>query len=935
MPQGTRVGSIYVEADVRDEKAKAAFKRLEQDGKAASSKIQQSLSRIDSRLVADALADASKHLKEFGKRSDDVQKVRASFESLTAAQGLNASRMKSELVSASKGLLSEFDAMRHSNQAMLLGMVQSEEEFGKMANAAIALGQATGRTANEAIGDLVEGLGKGSTELLDNLGIVHRANAAYEEWGRRIGKKASQLTDVEKRQAFVTLGIEKATAAAEKQGGIIVTTNGALEIQKNRLQDVIDETAEWAGPIATVSGELTGIGSQVAMMHSAWPGAFSAISKALMGPAGVVIAFTAAATAIGKYIEQSRLAQKGSEIGGMSLDGLESKRLDILNQIADLERRIQEIGKSGNIRAIAATKGLQQRKADLQETLGLVVEEMKALNMVQTGDESGDGEGGQIGATKRSKEELKRLKDAYERIDRLVAEHNEKLKRQKMALEAAKAANEAFNKQQKDHLRGAARDTVKVLREANMLLAPPGKSPVKKRAEEEKALAKQRKDEAREKKKRDKDEEEAHKAALRRLYEMASTLRAISGLMREMGQDGAAAFADLASNAVHFVASLKTGDIGGIIGAVTGAISSLKSLFGRSDKEKQAEKERIEAARRQAEAIIEQERRIYEERMKHAKDVADELMEWKFIISDVDDMLAALPDTIDGEAIRAQLTGALEVLRGLETQMADLQKFKGFVGGFTPKSALHQYAESGDTKFLTDALAEYVQAGGDPAKFREFAHALGESKTFEELVDAYRNAEEGSEEQLEALQALRDFMRERGVVDKNIEDGIERMRSILAARLGEAARVLEQDTSKVLHEIKQAVDRAREEIVAAIKEISLGRSPYDSVYANPHGASAASYIATTTGAQRRAEAHRRGLVNERGAITRQGWNWYRRHSSGSSTPDDGGGTGGGGGGGSQPPPETPVNMQLTDQAGTVIARIVRDELPDELDGSGL
>src|SRR5690606_31855321 len=128
----------------------------------------------------------------------------------------------------------------------LLGVVQSEEQFAKLAEAATRLGQAVGRSATDALNDLTVGIGRQSRMILDNLGILVNVEQAYVEYAAAVGKTVDELEDYERRQAF----FEAASAAIEKRlrtlGPAVETAGGA-----------------WAALGATIANTLTQIAGEI------------------------------------------------------------------------------------------------------------------------------------------------------------------------------------------------------------------------------------------------------------------------------------------------------------------------------------------------------------------------------------------------------------------------------------------------------------------------------------------------------------------------------------------------------------------------------------------------------------------------------------------------------------------------------------------------
>ena len=137
---------------------------------------------------------------ELGRMAATAADVETSFKGMA---GAGADQMFAGLKEASRGAISDMDLMLSANRAMLLGVADTTQEMTALMDVARARSQAMGTTTAEAFSDLVVGLGRSSTAILDNLGIMLDADTVNREYAESIGKTVSQLTDAEKKQALV------------------------------------------------------------------------------------------------------------------------------------------------------------------------------------------------------------------------------------------------------------------------------------------------------------------------------------------------------------------------------------------------------------------------------------------------------------------------------------------------------------------------------------------------------------------------------------------------------------------------------------------------------------------------------------------------------------------------------------------------------------
>lgn len=185
---------------------------------------------------------------------------------------VSASRELTRLRQETRGLVSDTDLMRGANQAAQLKLSEMGVDFGKLAGAAVTLGRAVGNEATKSIDDLVGALGRGSTEVLDNLGITLKVAEAQEIYADRIGKTVTQLTDQEKKQAFVTIGLERAIAAAEKLGEVQLTTTEQATRIATALGDMGAAMFSAGNQSVTLAGQLGQVADVLDRIRNASPG---------------------------------------------------------------------------------------------------------------------------------------------------------------------------------------------------------------------------------------------------------------------------------------------------------------------------------------------------------------------------------------------------------------------------------------------------------------------------------------------------------------------------------------------------------------------------------------------------------------------------------------------------------------------------------------
>lgn len=167
-----------------------------------------------------------------------------------------------ELKAATKGTVSDIDIMTAANQALLLGI--DKDALPEMFKGAMASAQATGRPVKDAISDITLGIGRQSRMILDNLGIIVDADNANQTYAESLGKTTEELTDAERKTAFMNATMQALKDNVQKVGE--VQDNASLAAQRSAaaLDNFKDKVGQAFGPGVTAAIEaLTPIMEQL------------------------------------------------------------------------------------------------------------------------------------------------------------------------------------------------------------------------------------------------------------------------------------------------------------------------------------------------------------------------------------------------------------------------------------------------------------------------------------------------------------------------------------------------------------------------------------------------------------------------------------------------------------------------------------------------
>jgi hypothetical protein len=154
--------------------------------------------------------------------------MRGSLDGL-AGSAENAKNILYHMNRGLRGTVAAVDLVQQANSALLLGLPASAEKMGQLATISRRLSRAMGIDVKHGFASFVTGIGRQSRMLLDNLGIIVDTNQAYTIYAKKLGKAASQLTEVEKKQAFFNAALEAGAMRVEKMGEDVAYNIGTFE----------------------------------------------------------------------------------------------------------------------------------------------------------------------------------------------------------------------------------------------------------------------------------------------------------------------------------------------------------------------------------------------------------------------------------------------------------------------------------------------------------------------------------------------------------------------------------------------------------------------------------------------------------------------------------------------------------------------------------
>jgi hypothetical protein len=140
-------------------------------------------------------------------RAAQAETIIRGTQNLASAIGESGNKIIGSLQEITQGQLTMVEAAEKANLALASGF--NTKQIEQLGEVSLKASKALGRNLGDAFERLVRGAAKLEPELLDELGIFTRIEPAAAAYAKQLGKTASELTQFERRQAFVNEVIDE------------------------------------------------------------------------------------------------------------------------------------------------------------------------------------------------------------------------------------------------------------------------------------------------------------------------------------------------------------------------------------------------------------------------------------------------------------------------------------------------------------------------------------------------------------------------------------------------------------------------------------------------------------------------------------------------------------------------------------------------------
>jgi hypothetical protein len=384
--------------DAKRQAAQTAYERIKTSGTATNDELARAQQALGQRMI-------SIDEEQFGKRTSLLNKFKAnwmattaviggawlavtqawglagdaakgleqrqSFANLAASHGQSAQSIISNLQAVSGQTISTRVLIEKAGTAMTLGI--PADKLSGLMEVARASSKVTGQSVTKAFEDISLATARGSRLILDNLGIIISEEAAYKTFAAQVGKTANQLTDAEKKTAFLN-----ATLAAGQD--IIKRVGNSGETMAEKMQRIE----------ASMANMREGLGRGVLAILLLIDGALrGTAAAALMLSAGIFKVISAAAGLVGargamqEYEINARAAFEASMDLGQQGQKALADGLDVVTgRIDPLNSKMQAMSNETKLAAEAAEK-LAEAKRTAADGLAAYAKEVEKLGSNQ------------------------------------------------------------------------------------------------------------------------------------------------------------------------------------------------------------------------------------------------------------------------------------------------------------------------------------------------------------------------------------------------------------------------------------------------------------------------------------------------------------------------------------------------------------------------
>ena len=314
------------------------------------------------------------------RRAAQIEQLEKGLRLVGAAAGQNLPDVAKQLRDITGAAVSSEQSMRATALAMSAGF--RSDQLLQLTKVAKGASIALGRDMGDALDRLVRGTAKLEPEILDELGIMVRLDDAVQDYADRLGLAAGQITQFDRRQAFLNATIDQGLKKFEDLSqGVESNPYDKLAASLANLQkNFINTTSAITGLSSAVEfasrhlSSLAAVGTTLALgiTRGVAPGMFRLADSAAATANG---ALTARAELAGLATEGNKLPPKFAKLAGALQNGTATSKEfatasnSLQGQLGGLTRGLNGLTKGTEEYAAksAEIQGVRNQMKDLTE----------------------------------------------------------------------------------------------------------------------------------------------------------------------------------------------------------------------------------------------------------------------------------------------------------------------------------------------------------------------------------------------------------------------------------------------------------------------------------------------------------------------------------------------------------------------------------------
>lgn len=375
---------------------------------------------IDSTInLLNRAAGLAKSALDLAKDAARFQEAKDNFSRFAASVGADSNKILSALKKASAGTIETRNLITTASRALALGVTTDADKIGNLMEIARAKAKILGTDVTSAFNDIVTGIGRGSPQILDNLGIRIPEGFTATAKGMDSAKKTALLLDeVLKAENETLKGMGSQTeSSADKFRQFETSLNDLKQNISEKFLPTATTLVDWLKDVVEFGGDA----ADALEWYTKGDSVFGKNDTSKLGVSGQIEALKQQKDELQKQKNAVFIDlysnREGTVAGAFTfqstIDGWKKEYKELSDNIADIDKQIADLEKNG-------------------------------IEIVRTTQETAKAAERQAEATQKAADEAERKKRADKEAEEIAKRHREEMEKQFAAL--SKQIDSGINK---------------------------------------------------------------------------------------------------------------------------------------------------------------------------------------------------------------------------------------------------------------------------------------------------------------------------------------------------------------------------------------------------------------------------------------------------------------------------------------------------------